>query len=244
MTPPGRTPPRLLSASSGLSRSRRRSAGSPRAHLASSGSRGSKVDPGGLPFGRLSVGGGPAVLRPLQRGDASGMLTLEHALSVEGIGAVRRPEELPADEAGMLRELRPFLDGSLRPPSGLHMVVASEGGGRVPILGSGELRRLPPGRLFHGAMLSLGVHPGARRKGIGRALLEALLGWARTQAILRVELSVRADNQPARGLYAAFGFVEEGRRRRFVRLDDGRFVDDVLMALPLDEPERPQLKRE
>lgn len=61
---------------------------------------------------------------------------------------------------------------------------------------------------------------------------EALLDWARANpAVHKIELLVRAENLPAVALYRAFGFVEEGRLRDRVRLSDGRYVDDVSMAM-------------
>lgn len=44
------------------------------------------------------------------------------------------------------------------------------------------------------------------------------------------ELRVRSTNARAIGLYKKLGFVEEGRFRRRLRLEDGTFVDDVAMA--------------
>jgi len=45
----------------------------------------------------------------------------------------------------------------------------------------------------------------ARRRGIGRRLLEAVEAGARAEGWCRVTLEVREDNAPARALYAAFG---------------------------------------
>ena len=39
-------------------------------------------------------------------------------------------------------------------------------------------------------------------------------------------------NQPARQLYAGFGFVEYGIEKNALKAD-GRYYDDVLMAKPL-----------
>ena len=80
-------------------------------------------------------------------------------------------------------------------------------------------------------MLSLGVHPRAQGRGVGRALLARLLELCDADSQLtRLELYVRADNERAQRLYASLGFEQEGVRRRFVRLEDGRYVDDWIMA--------------
>ncbi len=70
-------------------------------------------------------------------------------------------------------------------------------------------------------VLTLAVDPAARRRGVGRALLEAALAGAH-----RAHLEVRADNAAARALYEGFGFAVVGRRRAYYA--DGE--DALLMA--------------
>jgi putative acetyltransferase len=85
-------------------------------------------------------------------------------------------------------------------------------------------------RRRHAAALGLAVAPAARRQGIGRALMQALCdyadGWAQ---LLRIELTVYADNAPAIALYRTFGFEVEGAHRAYA-LRAGRFVDALSMA--------------
>jgi ribosomal protein S18 acetylase RimI-like enzyme len=79
----------------------------------------------------------------------------------------------------------------------------------------------------------LAVAPWARRRGVGRALLEACVREGRRAGRRRLTLGVTTDNAPARALYAAAGF-EETRRRRLLA---GRLVFRTpgasLMARPL-----------
>jgi ribosomal protein S18 acetylase RimI-like enzyme len=56
-------------------------------------------------------------------------------------------------------------------------------------------------------IVDLGVVASARRRGIGRALLTAVLERAGGRDVV---LTVARDNAPARALYAAAGFAEEG----------------------------------
>ena len=58
----------------------------------------------------------------------------------------------------------------------------------------------------------IAVAPSCRRKGIGAALLGALLSEAWAQGCGEVLLEVRADNRAGRQLYERFGFVELAHR--------------------------------
>ena len=100
------------------------------------------------------------------------------------------------------------------------------------LVAHGSLWPMAPRALSHVLRLDLCVHPGYRQRGHGRALLADLLHWARTASSAhKVELLVRTENTPAVALYRAMGFTEEGRLKHRVRLRDGRWVDDLSLAL-------------
>lgn len=61
-------------------------------------------------------------------------------------------------------------------------------------------------------VLTIAVHPEARRLGVGRALLAAALAEAARRGAETVFLEVAETNAPARGLYAALAFAPVGRR--------------------------------
>lgn len=56
-------------------------------------------------------------------------------------------------------------------------------------------------------ILELAVAPQARRRGIGRALMEAALGLARELDLPRLELDVRAWNEAAQAFFRALGYA-------------------------------------
>jgi GNAT superfamily N-acetyltransferase len=58
-----------------------------------------------------------------------------------------------------------------------------------------------------GCLISMWVAPEARRQGIGSALVDAVVHWARARGLNRVLLEVVASNTPAIALYARKGFV-------------------------------------
>lgn len=61
-----------------------------------------------------------------------------------------------------------------------------------------------------GWLLSMWVAPEARGCGIGEALIDAVVGWARDEGLRRLFLEVGGDNSPAAALYARKGFVPGG----------------------------------
>ncbi|MEU8345216.1 Acetyltransferase (GNAT) family protein [Actinomadura meyerae] len=69
-------------------------------------------------------------------------------------------------------------------------------------------RGVPQGEWF--GVYAMAVAPEARRRGLGRRVLRALLDWGRAQGCERAYLVVVERNAPARAMYEAEGFVPEG----------------------------------
>ena len=63
----------------------------------------------------------------------------------------------------------------------------------------------------------IAVAPEQRRHGLASALLDAVVEVSRTGGADRLLLEVREDNAGALAFYAARGFVEVDRRRRYYR---------------------------
>jgi ribosomal-protein-alanine N-acetyltransferase len=66
-------------------------------------------------------------------------------------------------------------------------------------------------------ILTLGVVPERRRRGIGRALLQAALAEARRRGNTSAVLEVAEENQAAQALYRRVGFVHVGNRPNYYR---------------------------
>lgn len=66
-------------------------------------------------------------------------------------------------------------------------------------------------------ILTIGVADGARRAGLGAALLAAAEDAARTAGARRLFLEVSTANAPAAALYASAGYAEAGRRTAYYR---------------------------
>ena len=69
--------------------------------------------------------------------------------------------------------------------------------------------------LDEGQITNVAVHPDSRRRGIGRALMEALEEYSRQNGIIYLSLEVRESNHAARSLYAGCGWSECGLRKGF-----------------------------
>lgn len=81
----------------------------------------------------------------------------------------------------------------------------------------------------------VGMHVAAEHhgSGYGRALLGAALERARQMPGLTVvHLAAESTNEPAKALYASFGFETYGVERQAIFVD-GEFFDENLMALEL-----------
>ena len=59
-------------------------------------------------------------------------------------------------------------------------------------------------------LVSMWTLPAARRTGVGRLLVDAVLDWAKTSGAQAVELWVTRGNVGAESLYRAAGFVDAG----------------------------------
>jgi ribosomal protein S18 acetylase RimI-like enzyme len=74
---------------------------------------------------------------------------------------------------------------------------------------------------------------GWRGRGIGRALLDAAIDWAATAGAHKMALETWPHNDAAIQLYRRAGFVEEGRKVRHYRRQNGELWDSVLMGRPV-----------
>jgi len=59
-------------------------------------------------------------------------------------------------------------------------------------------------------LISMWVDPAYRGRGLGRQLVEHVVGWARDRGVRRLELWVTAHNHAAVALYAHCGFAATG----------------------------------
>ena len=154
------------------------------------------------------------VVRPAVPGDARAMAESFAAVAEERDGIATEP---PVDIEERAALFARSMDGS---------VVAVAGGRIVGFLhveasrhGFGEFGML--------------VDRDWRGRGVGSALLQAAIGWARGQGLHKLCLEVFAHNAAAIAVYRKSGFVEEGRRVKQYRRASGELWDSIIMGLPL-----------
>ena len=160
-------------------------------------------------------------IRPADSDDAQALAELARAIGREGGAWLLTTDawRSVADERRYLRAVRRHPDAAL--------FVAEEDG---LIVGRLSLARDPHPASRHVADLGLMIASSHRRRGIGRALLEQSVVWARAAGVAKLELHVFPWNEPAIALYESFGFAREGYRKAHYRRD-GQMVDAILMAL-------------
>lgn len=130
-------------------------------------------------------------LRPMNLADVPAVMDLETALF---------PEDAWTQNV-LLRELS---------ESSRHYLVAESDG---TVAGYAGLRALPP----RGDVQTMAVDERLWGRGVGRALLTALLEEADRRDVTDVYLEVRDDNPRAQRLYGRFGFTRTGVRRGYYR---------------------------
>jgi ribosomal-protein-alanine N-acetyltransferase len=82
-------------------------------------------------------------------------------------------------------------------------------------------------------VLTVGVAPAARQKGIGKALMTAALDAARQAGAETAFLEVAVDNPAAVALYAGLGFRRAGLRRGYYDRGEAGRADALVMRLDL-----------
>ena len=131
---------------------------------------------------------------------------------------IRRDDPAAPHAAELLREHLAEV-GAISPPESTHAVLAEGLLSRDAafwtawraddLLGCGALALIEPG---HGEIKAMRTRPAARRSGVAREILDAILEEAEQLGCERVSLETGAQSafEPARSLYRSFGFVPTG----------------------------------
>jgi ribosomal protein S18 acetylase RimI-like enzyme len=111
---------------------------------------------------------------------------------------------------------------------GIYLVAEQDG----KIVGHALLKSRELAATSHVVGLTIAVHEGHQGKGVGRALMNELVAWSKSNPrVEKIELHVRSSNERAIALYRSFDFVEEGRITKRIKIGSDDYLDDVCMGL-------------
>jgi RimJ/RimL family protein N-acetyltransferase len=160
------------------------------------------------------------IVRRAEPGDAAGLKQLGDQVGREPEGwlVTTNGWRDVADERRYLRAIRRYPNAAV--------YVADDDGA---IVGRLSVARDQHPASRHVADLGLMVAETHRRQGVGTALLQAAVDWARHSDVRKLELHVFPWNTAAIALYEKFGFEREGYRKEHYRRGD-EYVDAILMA--------------
>jgi RimJ/RimL family protein N-acetyltransferase len=175
-------------------------------------------------------------IRSAELGDIGPAMALRAHLFVTSPHQVSGPGDEWTPE--MAREK---IEKAAKARGGLWLVATPSREPGSEIVGSIHFRSEDRKKVEHHGTLGIGNMAEWRGRGVGTALIEALLEWAAgTEHIEKVVLGVFATNLGARKLYRRLGFRTESRAKRFFKLGPGEYVDDIQMCIYVKPGVAPQ----
>jgi RimJ/RimL family protein N-acetyltransferase len=168
-------------------------------------------------------------VRSARPDDAAGVITLLTAIFAEPVNnLLTEPGEFTMTE----EQERVFLaEQAIRPNWAAFVAVTDATPPHIIglVTADGKQRRA----IRHCANIGISVAQGWRGRGVGRALMQRVVDWARGSSLVtRLELEVLTRNEIATHLYERLGFEREGLRRHAL-LRNGEYLDEYVMALLL-----------
>jgi RimJ/RimL family protein N-acetyltransferase len=129
-----------------------------------------------------------------------------------------------------LEDERAYLAASLASDNSLFLIAVQPTGKVIGVTGLQGGRRKAT---RHSGGVGISVDREWRDKGVGSALLQHMIQWAKaSNTIKRLELEVMTHNERAIHVYEKLGFQIEGKKLAAM-YKDGRFIDVYFMGLLL-----------
>lgn len=158
--------------------------------------------------------------------DAQAFVDFLHQIAGESDNLTFGPNEITVKPDEQVETIQKMNDA----PNQLFLVAEVEG----TMVGNLTFRGGARPRTQHAGEFGVSVLKEYWGFGIGRALIEFLLDWAKDSTVIRkINLRVRSDNESAIHLYKKLGFNEEGAFTREF-LIEGVFYDCILMGIDID----------
>ncbi len=139
--------------------------------------------------------------------------------------AERLPTVLGFAKPPTVEEERKFLGRCIQSPNSVVLIAELDG----ELVGMLDFHGHMEPQWRHAGVFGMSTAKSRRGQGIGTALIEALLRWAPSHGVTRIELEVLGNNLGAIRLYECLGFEHEGCRRGAIVVAE-KSVDVILMA--------------
>ncbi|WP_430791450.1 N-acetyltransferase family protein [Virgibacillus flavescens] len=163
------------------------------------------------------------IIRTVKLEDADALIEISNSIISEGDYFIMVSEELEKDSLNQQKEqIQEILNNENET---IIIAVIND-----VIVGSIMFQSHRLKRMSHTGSISMSISENYRSIGIGKILLKALLDWAETHPLIeKVSLGVFSTNLRAISLYKRMGFMEEGRKVKEFKINENKYVDDVLM---------------
>lgn len=166
--------------------------------------------------------GEPFTIRSAHPDDTTNVIAYMQAVTRESDFLLIEPDEFTPTEDEERQWIQDHIDGP-----GKICLVADASGIVVGTLGceNGQRRRVA-----HCGTFGMAVLKDWRGQGVGTAMLRCFLEWAEASPVIeKVGIGVLASNEPAIRLYQKFGFTEEGRQPKEIKIGPEQYHDVILM---------------
>ncbi len=162
-------------------------------------------------------------LRDAEKTDAEHLIAFLKAITLDGEGQILEYLEF----VPTLEDERHWVESTRANPNELLLTAFYDG----KLIGVIDFHQEKRRRLYHAGHFGMGIIPEWRSAGLGFILLSNLLDWLeKFSDIELVQLAVLANNTRAIQLYQKLGFQSEGLRKKFIKYQNGSYVDELLMA--------------
>ena len=167
--------------------------------------------------------GRECVLRSPRKDDAQAFIDYMIVTAGETPFLLREPEEISLT----LEQEEAFLENAAGAPG--RMMISAFVDGRLA--GNAALDPVAPFmRYTHRCSLAISLYQEFTGLGIGRLLMEAILGEAKKAGYEQAELTTVSTNTAAQALYEKLGFVKYGTQPHSRKMKDGSYQDELFMV--------------
>lgn len=132
-------------------------------------------------------------------------------------------------EAPSYEHMRSFVSGLIRDNDIQVYAMLND-----TVIGWCDITRRKRDVFSHTGSLGMGILKPQRGKGIGSMMMEEVIRQAWDLGMEKICLEVYSHNTAGIALYKKFGFIEEGKKIKEVKMD-GKYFDNIVMGLFLEK---------